>query len=106
MRGRHGQILEIMAHNLDFSLDEFGPAALDAQKDLQINSMCTVFAESEVHRSLPKVWTARKLLGASILSVGQACCGHAEPRGGPGSYRIFRRGGTKSMYGANGLRRP
>ncbi|WDP91234.1 MAG: 3-hydroxyacyl-ACP dehydratase [Desulfobacter sp.] len=43
-----GKFLEIMARNLGFSLDEFGPAALAAKKDLAINSMCTVFAESEV----------------------------------------------------------
>lgn len=43
-----GKFLEIMAKNLGFSLDHFGLAALDAQKDLNINSMCTVFAESEV----------------------------------------------------------
>ncbi|NOX33612.1 MAG: 3-hydroxyacyl-ACP dehydratase [Deltaproteobacteria bacterium] len=43
-----GKFLEIMAENLGFSLDNFGPAALTAKKDLVINSMCTVFAESEV----------------------------------------------------------
>ena len=43
-----GKFLEIMAHALGFGLDEFGVEALRATKDLRINSMCTVFAESEV----------------------------------------------------------
>lgn len=43
-----GKFLEIMAKTLGYSLEEFGPKALGAEKDLHINSMCTVFAESEV----------------------------------------------------------
>jgi len=43
-----GRFLEIMAASLAFPLDEFGPAALEADEEVQINSMCTVFAESEV----------------------------------------------------------
>ena len=43
-----GKFLEIMARALGFTIDEFGTEALKAQKDLQISSMCTVFAESEV----------------------------------------------------------
>ncbi|MFV0439570.1 MAG: acyl-CoA dehydratase activase [Desulfopila sp.] len=43
-----GKFLEIMARNLGYSIEEFGPEALLAQKTLAISSMCTVFAESEV----------------------------------------------------------
>ena len=43
-----GRFLEIMAATLGYSLDEFGPAALESLEDVAINSMCTVFAESEV----------------------------------------------------------
>jgi predicted CoA-substrate-specific enzyme activase len=43
-----GKFLEIMAQALDFDLDAFGNEALLATKGLAINSMCTVFAESEV----------------------------------------------------------
>ena len=43
-----GKFLEIMANTLGYTLDEFGTEALEATKDLHINSMCTVFAESEV----------------------------------------------------------
>jgi activator of 2-hydroxyglutaryl-CoA dehydratase len=40
--------LEIMARTLGFTLDEFGPEALKGEKEIQVSSMCTVFAESEV----------------------------------------------------------
>ena len=43
-----GKFLEIMARTLGFELEEFGSEALKAKQDLHINSMCTVFAESEV----------------------------------------------------------
>ncbi|MFZ5998169.1 MAG: acyl-CoA dehydratase activase [Nitrospirota bacterium] len=43
-----GRFLEIMASSLGFSLSEFGAEALKAEGEFKINSMCTVFAESEV----------------------------------------------------------
>jgi predicted CoA-substrate-specific enzyme activase len=43
-----GRFLEIMAMALRFTLDEFGEKALTAEESVSINSMCTVFAESEV----------------------------------------------------------
>jgi predicted CoA-substrate-specific enzyme activase len=43
-----GKFLEIMATNLGFPLETFGDAALEAQEEINISSMCTVFAESEV----------------------------------------------------------
>jgi (R)-2-hydroxyacyl-CoA dehydratese activating ATPase len=43
-----GRFLEVMAATLGYTLDEFGPAALAAPESLSINSMCTVFSESEV----------------------------------------------------------
>ena len=52
-----GRFLEIMAASLGFRLTEFGPAALQSKTEAAINSMCTVFAESEVvsmkNRGLP-----------------------------------------------------
>lgn len=43
-----GKFLEIMAKSLGFTFEQFAAEALEADKDIQINSMCTVFAESEV----------------------------------------------------------
>jgi len=43
-----GRFLEIMAASLGFRLNEFGAVALESETEEAINSMCTVFAESEV----------------------------------------------------------
>lgn len=43
-----GRFLEIMANALSYTIEEFSKAALSAEKGEKINSMCTVFAESEV----------------------------------------------------------
>ncbi len=60
-----GRFLEIMAGSLAFTLDEFGRAALESDQDVQINSMCTVFAESEVismkNRGIPRAHIARSV---------------------------------------------
>lgn len=49
-----GKFLEVMARALGFTIEEFGTHALKASKDIQISSMCTVFAESEVTSLLAK----------------------------------------------------
>lgn len=49
-----GKFLEIMAHTLGYDLDSFGSEALKATGDININSLCTVFAESEVTSLLAK----------------------------------------------------
>lgn len=58
-----GRFLEIMAASLAYPLGEFGPAALESEQEVQINSMCTVFAESEVismkNRGVPRRHIAR-----------------------------------------------
>jgi len=43
-----GKFLEIMASSLGYRLDEFGSVAMGSAQEVTINSMCTVFAESEV----------------------------------------------------------
>ena len=43
-----GRFFEIMAASLGFTLAEFGQKALQGSDTIKINSMCTVFAESEV----------------------------------------------------------
>jgi predicted CoA-substrate-specific enzyme activase len=65
-----GKFLEIMAHALGFGLDEFGAEALKATKDIQISSMCTVFAESEVTSLVAKGEDRREIalgLHASVV---------------------------------------
>lgn len=43
-----GKFLEIMANTLEVSITDIGELALSATKNIKINSLCTVFAESEV----------------------------------------------------------
>jgi predicted CoA-substrate-specific enzyme activase len=43
-----GRFLEVMAMALGYTLADFGPEALKASESASINSMCTVFSESEV----------------------------------------------------------
>jgi (R)-2-hydroxyacyl-CoA dehydratese activating ATPase len=43
-----GKFLEVMAHRLDLTLEDFGAAALRGNDGIKISSLCTVFAESEI----------------------------------------------------------
>ncbi|MCL5265575.1 MAG: acyl-CoA dehydratase activase [Chloroflexi bacterium] len=43
-----GKFLEIMANTLEVDIGDLGTLALGASKAININSLCTVFAESEV----------------------------------------------------------
>ncbi len=43
-----GRFLEVMANTLEVSIAEIGELALRSERELRINSLCTVFAESEV----------------------------------------------------------
>ena len=43
-----GKFLEIMANTLEVTISELGNLAMSASKTVRINSLCTVFAESEV----------------------------------------------------------
>ena len=43
-----GRFLEMMARTLEIGVDELGPISLDWKENIEITSMCSVFAESEV----------------------------------------------------------
>ncbi|HOP47014.1 MAG TPA: acyl-CoA dehydratase activase [Desulfobacteraceae bacterium] len=65
-----GKFLEIMAKTLGFSIEGFGLEALPAQRELNISSMCTVFAESEVTSLIAKGQNRREIargLHASVI---------------------------------------
>jgi predicted CoA-substrate-specific enzyme activase len=64
-----GRFLEIMAVTLGFSLSDFGLAALDSDHDVAINSMCTVFAESEVISMKNRGVSPKNIARAVHLSV-------------------------------------
>lgn len=56
-----GKFLEIMARSMGYTIDEFGREALLAKKHLNISSMCTVFAESEVTSLIAKGQDRREI---------------------------------------------
>lgn len=70
-----GKFLEIMAGNLGFSMDEFGQAGLDTGTDLTINSMCTVFAESEVTSLIARGADRKEIARGLHLSVVKRASG-------------------------------
>lgn len=76
-----GRFLEIMAASLGYSLTEFGRAAAQSVQPVPINSMCAVFAESEVvslkNRGLPPQDIARSI----HLSVVERLSGMLERLG-------------------------
>ena len=65
-----GKFLEIMAKTLGFGIEDFGKEALLADSGLNISSMCTVFAESEVTSLIAKGESRREIargLHASVI---------------------------------------
>lgn len=61
-----GRFLEVMARTLEVTLDDLGPLAAQADEDLAISSMCTVFAESEVVSLVSQ--------GKSVPNIVQGLC--------------------------------
>ena len=43
-----GRFLEMMARTLEIDIEELGPVSLKSKENVEISSMCSVFAESEV----------------------------------------------------------
>lgn len=70
-----GKFLEIMAKSLGFTIDEFGNEALLAEKELNISSMCTVFAESEVTSLIAKGENRREIARGLHDSVVRRAAG-------------------------------
>jgi predicted CoA-substrate-specific enzyme activase len=70
-----GKFLEIMAQNLGYEVADFGDEALRAEKGLQISSMCTVFAESEVTTLIAKGKSRREIALGLHLSVIRRAAG-------------------------------
>jgi len=64
-----GKFLEIMARSLGYEIEDFGREALQAEKDVNISSMCTVFAESEVTSLIAKGVNRREIAKGVHASV-------------------------------------
>ena len=66
-----GKFLEFMATALQVDLEDFGAFALQADKRIQINSMCTVFAESEATSLMARGETAANIALGLHLAIVQ-----------------------------------
>ena len=70
--------LEIMAASLGYSLDEFSAAAATSTQDIPINSMCAVFAESEVVSLRNRGYAAADIARAIHLAISDRLSGMLE----------------------------
>jgi predicted CoA-substrate-specific enzyme activase len=66
-----GKFLEFMATALQIPLEEFGSFALHSDKRIQINSMCTVFAESEATSLMARGETPENIAMGLHLAIVQ-----------------------------------
>jgi len=90
-----GKFLEVMAHTLGYPIDKFGMAALAAADSVNINSMCTVFAESEVISLIARGENPQNIalgLHQSIMNRIIAMLGKT----GYGDTIVFAGGGAKN----------
>ncbi|RJQ51579.1 MAG: 3-hydroxyacyl-ACP dehydratase [Desulfobacteraceae bacterium] len=79
-----GKFLEIMAKTLGFDIEYFGREALRTDKELNISSMCTVFAESEVTSLIAKGKNRREIargLHASVIRRAAGMINRVSPEG-------------------------
>ncbi|PLX99663.1 MAG: 3-hydroxyacyl-ACP dehydratase [Desulfuromonas sp.] len=73
-----GRFLEIMSASLGYSLEEFSVAARSSSQDIPINSMCAVFAESEVVSLRNRGFAAADIARAIHLAVADRLSGMLE----------------------------
>jgi predicted CoA-substrate-specific enzyme activase len=90
-----GRFLEIMAVSLGIPLSEFGDEALKGTSDIRVNSMCTVFAESEVISLKNHGASPRDIARAVHLSVVERLTAMLS-RIGYGSSIVFSGGVAKN----------
>jgi predicted CoA-substrate-specific enzyme activase len=88
-----GKFLEIMAHTLEVDIDGMGDLALSATKKVNINSLCTVFAESEVISLIAKGEDSNAIALALHETVASRIAGMAQRVGLRGKV-VFAGGGA------------
>lgn len=66
-----GKFLEIMAHALGYNIESFGQEALLSEGNLNISSMCTVFAETEVTSLIARGQNRQKIARGLHSSVAR-----------------------------------
>ncbi|OIP89154.1 MAG: 2-hydroxyglutaryl-CoA dehydratase [Syntrophaceae bacterium CG2_30_49_12] len=70
-----GRFLEVMAGALEVDLDEMSEISFQAREDIEVSSMCTVFAESEVISLFASGYTKPEIAGAIYRSIARRVTG-------------------------------
>ncbi|MGL1930876.1 MAG: acyl-CoA dehydratase activase [Desulfotalea sp.] len=91
-----GKFMEIMARTLGFDIESFGWEALHFENELNISSMCTVFAESEVTSLIAKGHTPQDIAMGLHKSVISRVTGMIKRVSGEGN--IVFTGGVAHNY--------
>ncbi|TKB27546.1 3-hydroxyacyl-ACP dehydratase [Desulfopila sp. IMCC35006] len=91
-----GKFLEIMARSLGYDIDAFGPEAMLAESYLNISSMCTVFAESEVTSLIAKGEGRREIARGLHESVVRRAAAMVNRAAGKGGDIVFTGGVAKN----------
>lgn len=83
-----GRFLELMARTLELSLDDMSRLGLEWKEDVNISSMCTVFAESEVVSLIAENRTPADIIHGLNRSVATKTCALCRRVGGEESYMM------------------
>lgn len=92
-----GRFLEIMAASLGCSLEEFSVAASTSSQNVPINSMCAVFAESEVVSLRNRGFAAEDISRAIHLAIAERLGSMLERIGIEGEV-VFSGGVAKNWF--------
>ncbi len=97
-----GRFLEVMASALEVDLEEFTDISMTARNGVDISSMCTVFAESEVVSLIAEGVSKDRIIRGLVESVGErteAMAGriHIEPPIGMSGGVAKNRGVVKAL---------
>jgi predicted CoA-substrate-specific enzyme activase len=90
-----GKFLEIMSRTLELALDDFARTARDAERSVTLNSLCTVFAESEVVSLINKGEDAHAIALGLHQAVASRLSSMAK-RVGMADRLVFSGGGAKN----------
>ena len=76
-----GRFLEVLSRVFELNIDEFGPLSLKAKSPCQINSLCAVFAESEVISLLARQIDRTDIIAGIHRSLAKRISGMARRAG-------------------------
>jgi predicted CoA-substrate-specific enzyme activase len=88
-----GRFLEVMARALELDIDELGRHALSASRMTPVNSLCTVFAESEVVSLIARGEDSRTIALGAHEAIAIRIAGMVR-RVGPRERVVFAGGGA------------